>query len=112
MYDPQEQLVFNSEIAVAVLGRAGEFVLIHLDDAIEDAMAAAIAKGYGYCGTLAVVKGQAAAKCEPDPDSVYTMMHAALAFVQQVADRLKQPPEGDAVQFLEHLYALEDPRRE
>jgi hypothetical protein len=112
MYDA-EQLILDSEIAMAVLGAAGDFVLIGLgpDDEIEAAMATAVKRGFSYCGVLVVTKdGQAAAKCEPDMDSISTCLKAALAFAHVVADRLKQPPKGDGVEWLKKLHELRDPR--
>lgn len=56
--DAQEQLVFESEISVAVLGRGAEFVLIRLNGEIdEDATVRAAEKGYRYCGCLGVKDG-------------------------------------------------------
>lgn len=107
--DEQEQLAFDSEIAFGVLGRAGEFTLIPLAGDEDGALTVeAFARGHRYCGVLAVVDGQAAAKCEPDMDAVYTMMHAGLAFAQMVADRLK--PKNDFVRFAEGLFRLSDTR--
>jgi hypothetical protein len=109
--DAQEQLVMEGEISVAVLGKGAEFVLIELQGEIdEDATDAAREKGYTYCGVLGVKDGTAGAKCEPHPDCVFTMMHAALAFAQLVADRLKQKPKGDGVAWLQRLFELPDTR--
>src|SRR5258708_13337164 len=108
--DAMEQLVFDSEISVAVMGRGGEFVLVRLDGGIDEtATEEAARKGYAYCGCLGIKDGVPGAKCEPDPDCVYTMMHAGLAFAQLVADRLKQKPKGDGVECLTRLFALPDP---
>jgi hypothetical protein len=109
--DTTEQLILDSEVACAVLGRAGEFVLIFLDGKIENAMEAAICRGWGYCGTLVVTKtGQPDVICEPDPDSVYTLMRAGLAFAQLVAERLRPKPEDDSLAWLEALHHLPDTR--
>lgn len=109
--DAHELLVSESEYSVAVVGRAGEFYLFPTREPIDEAAkAAALRRCFGYCGVMGVKNGQASAQCEPTPDAVYTMMHAALAFAQQVADRLRPPTKGDAVEWLESLYRLEDTR--
>lgn len=108
--DEQQQLTWDSEVSVAVLGRGGDFVLVNLADPIEDASKEAQVKGFHFCGVLAVKSGEPIAKCESDMDSVYTMMHAGLEFARLVADRLKQQQAGDAVAWLGRLYTLEDPR--
>jgi len=109
--DATEQLVFDSDIAVGVLGKGGDFVLVPLDGAIEAAMEAAVLRGWNYCGCYAVTKtGQPGVRCEPDPDSIFTMMYAALAFAQLVAERLRPKPKGDGVEWIEALYRLPDTR--
>ena len=111
--DAQEQLAWDGEAAVAVLGRGENFVLISLDGPIDEAVTIdALSKGYRWCGVMGVINGQAAAKSEPGPDAVYTMMHAALAFAQRVAERLRPPKAdvGDEVEWLERLYRLPDTR--
>jgi hypothetical protein len=111
--DAHEQLAWDSEagVSVAVLGKGEDFVLISLDGQIDEAATAtALAKGFSYCGVLGIKNGQAAVKCEPDSNAVYTMMHAALAFAAQVAERLREKPKGDAVEWLESLYRLPDTR--
>jgi hypothetical protein len=40
------------------------------------------------------------------------MLHAALAFGQQVGDRLKHQQSGDGATWLERLWKLPDPRME
>ena len=65
--------------------------------------------GWCYVSCLAVVDGQAGAKCEPHPDAAYTMLHAALAFAQQVAARLRAKHD-DRVAWLDALYRLPDTR--
>jgi hypothetical protein len=64
------------------------------------------ARGFNYCGVLALVNGEPAAKCESDADAVYTMMHAGLVFTRMMADRLRQQPQGDSVAWLEKLWTL------
>jgi hypothetical protein len=109
--DAHETLVFDSEISVAVMGRGGEFVLIRLDGGIDEAATEdAARKGYAYCGVLGVKDGQAGAKCEPNPDAIYTCLLASLAFAQLVADRLKQKPKGDGAEWLARLFELPDTR--
>jgi hypothetical protein len=108
--DAQEQLVWDSEISMAVVGKGGDFVLIDLGEVDDDVTKLALARGYAWCGVLGVKDGQPCANCEPNPDAALTMMHAALAFAQKVADRLRPPQKGDAVEWLESLYRLPDPR--
>ena len=108
--DAQEQLVLDSEKAVCVLGNGSAFMLVELDREVESAKEAAIERGFEYCGVMCVVRGQAVAQCEPRPDCWLTMMHAALAFTQLVADRLRPHPKGDALAWLEALYRLPDTR--
>jgi hypothetical protein len=101
----------ESEISVAVLGKGGDFVLIRLDGEIDaSATDAALARGFSYCGVMGVKNGQASVRCEPNPDAAVTMLHAALAFGTQVAERLRPQPEGDGVEWLERLYQLPDTR--
>jgi hypothetical protein len=108
--DAQEQMVMDSEISVGVLGKGADFVLIPIEDGPIDEAATedALSKGYVYCGVMGVKNGQPGVKCEPNPDAVFTMMHAALAFAQQVAEMLR--PKGDELEFLERLYRLQDGR--
>lgn len=111
VFDAQEQLVWDSEVSVAVIGKGGEFVLIRLDEngeGDEALIVEALKKDYAYCGVLGVKNGQAGAKCQPNPDAVYTMMHAGLAFAQEMAGRLK--PKDDSEQWLWRLWSLKDPR--
>ena len=106
--DSQERLVWNSDFAVGVLGSGEQFVLIPLkggDASTVDALKQdAFGKGYGYCGVLAVVDGEAQAKCEPDLSAVYTMMYAGLAFAHLVTDRIRQNRADDFVRFAAGLY--------
>jgi hypothetical protein len=108
--DAHEQLAFDSEICMGVLGRGGDFVLVRLAPIDEEATAAALAKGFVYCGVLGVKDGQA--KCEPHPDAVYTMMLAGLEFARLVAERLRPEaqPKGDGVAWIASLYQLPDTR--
>jgi hypothetical protein len=59
---------------------------------------------------LALVDGKPSAKVEPDPDALYTVIHASLAFALCVADKIKREQDGDAVEWLETLYRLPDSR--
>jgi hypothetical protein len=111
--DTQERMVMESEVSAAVLGRAGEFILVDLSGETDAAMEAARARGFSYCGCLAVVNGQATARPEPDADAMLTMLYAGLAFAHLVADRLTPPqPKSDSVEWLTRLYALPDTRPE
>jgi len=107
--DAQERLVFNSDLAVAVLGRGGNYLLVPLADAVDEAAREAEAMGYRYCGVLALTRdGRAAAECVPDPDAALTMVRAALGFAMRFAKRL----QGDSVEWCERLYRLPDSRPE
>ena len=112
--DHAEQMVMESEVSAAVLGRAGEFMLVDLGGETDTAMEAARARGFTYCGVFAVVNGQATARPEPDADAALTMLYAGLAFAHlRQADRLTPPPpKSDSVEWLTRLYALPDTRPE
>lgn len=118
--DTHEQIAFESEICAGVLGRAGEFVLIRLDQdeaGKQEALEGALSRGFVYCGVLGLKNGTAAVQSEPDPDALYTMMRASLAFGQFVAERIGVPPQepaapetGDAAEWLARLASLPDTR--
>jgi hypothetical protein len=110
--DAQEKLVFESDICVGVLGRGGEFVLVPLTGEIDGAITAdALAKGYSYCGCLGVTaSGEPGVRCEPSPEAASVMVLAALAFAQQIADRLRPPQKGDGAEWLTRLFLLPDMR--
>jgi hypothetical protein len=103
-----QQIAWNCSISAAVLGKGEEFVLCPLDEPTPASEALARAHGYVFCGVMGYdpQAGRSIAKCE-DPDSVITMMHAAFAFAQFVAARLK--PKSD---WLEKLWELPDTRTE
>ncbi len=109
--DAHQRLYEDSEICFGVLGRNGDFVLIDMALPLdENVTAEALAKGYAYCGVVAVKNGVYGAKCAPDPDSIFTMLQAAIAAAPLVADRLRHPEKGDGVLWLRQLYALPDLR--
>ncbi len=113
--DPVEQLVFESEICVGVLGKAGgDFILVPLmkDGPIDGAVTDAAERGYSYCGVLGIVNGVPGAKCEPDADadSILCCLLGSLAFARMVCDRIKPAPKGDAVEWLTKLHGLADTR--
>src|SRR5258708_38538898 len=109
--DAMEQLVFDSEISVAVMGRGGEFVIVRIDGGIDEAATEeAVRKGYAYCGCLGIKDGVPGAKCESNPDAIYTCLLASLAFARMVCERLKPPPKGDGVEWLTRLFVLPDTR--
>ena len=111
--DATEQLVFESEICVGVLGKAGgDFILVPLKDGPVDGTVtdAAIERGYRYCGVLGIVNGVPGAKCEPDPDSILCCLLASLAFARMVCDRIKPAAKGDFDEFMARMWALEAPR--
>jgi hypothetical protein len=109
--DAHQQLAFDSEFSVAVMGNAGEFILIQLGEPLDDNVTRkAIERGFRYCGCLGVKDGVPGVRCEPDADAVFTMLFAGLEFAVMVAARLRQKPKGDGVEFLERLFALQDTR--
>ena len=111
--DAQEQLVWDGQFSAAVLGKGSDFALISLEDEERidgPALQEAIAKGFRYCGVMAVVNGQAAARCEPDPDSVLTMMHAAFAFARIAAEHIKTATAAKSAAWLQQLFELPDSR--
>lgn len=111
--DDQQRLAFDGEIAYAVLGRDGEFALVQLYVARDEAVIAeARERGYRYCGVLAVIDGIPAARYDPDLDSVLCCFLASLKFAGLVSDRIQPAPKDDSVDFLTRLYALPDTRDE
>jgi len=109
--DAQEKLAWDGELSAAVLGRGEDFTLVFLDGPINEvATANATGRGFEYCGVLAVVDGQCHAMCEPHPGAVYPMLHASLAFAQQVAHKPKPEQSGDSVDWLRRLWNLPDTR--
>lgn len=113
--DATQKLVFDAEISVGVLGKGESFVLVPLTEPgplPQAVLDGAKRRDLAFVGVLGVVDGEAFARCEPGVGAIYTMMHAALAFAQQVADRLR--PRGNGVGWLdlERLWELPDPRGE
>ncbi len=111
--DALEKLVWDADDAVGVLGRGEDYVLVPLDgqgpipqEAIDDANR----RGFRFCGVLAIMNGQAAAKCEADPDAVGVMMLAAIGFAQQAAEKLKAKPKDEGAEWLRRLWELPDTR--
>lgn len=106
----RDMIQLNPEISVGVLGRGGEFVLVPTDQDVEPAMEEAARRGWKYCGFFVVTRrGEPGVRCEPDPDSIYTMLLASLAFAQLVAERLK--PKDDFEKFAEWLACTFRPAR-
>lgn len=112
----QELLVTKGDTAVAVIsrGRGEGFMFIRLDVgpyALDAVIADAHAKGFDtFAGAMAVVNGQAVARCNPGLDNMRVMMAAAFEYARLVADRLQTQPKDDFVEFAERLWSLEDPR--
>lgn len=103
--DAIEQLVWDSETAVAVLGAGDDFTLVELSRdgqplpqaVLDDAKR----RGFMFCGVLVVgPNGEPAAKCEPGAGTAYTMLHAALV-------AFRDEPKKD---WLERLWELPDAR--
>src|SRR5437870_4021808 len=104
------RLILESDatsIVVGVLGKGAEFVFIPLDEkeAHEKRIELSVARGMCFCGLMAYSPRtqESAAKCEPDPECITTMMHAAYGFAEFVRDRLakkikaEQSPRGYGV---------------
>ena len=101
----------DAELCYGVLGGGGAFVLFDLLAPLdEDAIEAARARGLCYCGALGLKDGVAEARVEPDADSAFTMVGAALEFARIVSAKLAPPATGDEVEWLNALHALEVPR--
>ena len=101
----------TAELCYGVIGTMGEFVLVDMLEPVQTPeVLAAVARGWGFCGTVALTDGVPSATCEPDPDSWLTMAHAGLAVAQLIADRLKIPGKGDSLEWLERLHRLPDTR--
>lgn len=111
----QHALILKAEQSAVVFAHGDGFVLAEVRDGVLDtaAIQATPGKDYILAGVLAVVDGQIEAKCQPDVNSIYTMMRASLAFAVMVVDRLRQPqPQGDSAEWLQQLFKIPDPRNE
>ncbi len=110
--DATEKLISNSKISVGVMGKAdGDFILFQLDKPLDlTAFADATERGFGYCGTLAVMEGRAVVEPAPQPEATRALLLASLEFARTVAEHLRPEPQGDAVVWLESLYRLPDAR--
>ena len=111
MHDRTEQLVFECDFSVSVLGRGAVYILIDNQAPNDpDLVAYATAKGLTWRGVLGMKNGVPRVECGPDPESAVTMAHAGLAFCVAHAEHLRRASEGDSVDWLRALYALPDPR--
>lgn len=107
-WDTQGWLLVDTEVNAAVYGAGGDFMLVYLDQngkGDEALVMEAIRREYVLCGVLSVMGEHAGAKCLPNPDAVYTMMHAAIAFVQDMPGRLS------SASWLTRLLELPDTRK-
>ena len=106
----------TTEHPVAVMGTGGEFELVPLlsSDPLPETFTSEMrARRFHLCGILGIRAGVPDAKVEKDPDSLYTVLMATLAYAQQVADEIKRKGnggDGDGVDWLEQLHQLPDPR--
>ena len=109
--DAQEQLVWDSVVSVAVLGKGREFILIALPTDAADAvkMAEAKRREFFYCGVLGIRDGQPSAESS-GPETAFTLTLAALAFAQEMAEAGRLRPKDDFVRFAEALWRLPDNR--
>ncbi len=116
LQESQRQLIRESEFTVVVLGKGEDFVLLRCNGNDDDSDVAeardAGERGMRFCGVLALTQdGQLKADIDPrNISAVYTMTFARLAFVHLVADRLKQKPKGDGVEWLTRLFVMPDTR--
>lgn len=109
--DAIAQLVWDSQISVAVLGRGNDFILIPLNETgvpmSETLLATARDRDFVFAGVFGFINGEAKCKSE-SLDALPTMCAAIPAFVEFLRERLA--PKSDAVDWLTKLHALEDPR--
>ena len=112
--DEQQQIAWNCEISVAVLGNAetGEHMLIELGregyPLSEAEVLKARLKNFVYAGVMGYAEGVANAKAEPGPDCWRIMCAATPAFLTYLSGKLK--PLCDSVDWLEKLHQLPDTR--
>lgn len=113
-----EQIISDSQISAFILGNftTREFVLV--DTALWPVPDCLQGRGFVFVGTTGIVNGapRTAFAVELDDASLSAI---AMAWVQYLAARIiphlqplkpLNPPAENSVQFLERLYALEDPR--
>ena len=106
-----DELIRESEICFAVMGRDGRFSLFEITapkPLDEELVSAVVANGYSYCGVVGLSGGLVLTRHEPDPDSWITVAHAARAAALAIGDRLRG--KCDTSDWLELLYALPDRR--
>lgn len=112
--DPQQQLVWDSEISAVVLGKGEQYFLIPLhfnEHAQAVTLSIARERGYAYCGVMGFKDGQCAVKCEPGME--LTMCAAAFGFaLLHVAPKLSAAQTDDSLDWLTKLHALKDEREE
>ena len=114
--DPQQQLVFDSEISAAVLGKGSEFVLIPLpkQTPLDKAQVTRCnARGFLLAGFLGLKEGHVRVERESaHPEAAEPLLHGAIAFCLQNADKLQSDSSADSIRWLEQLYSLPDLREE
>ncbi|MGA2203033.1 MAG: hypothetical protein ABSG40_13810 [Terriglobales bacterium] len=103
--DRIEQIAWDSEYAMAVLGKGTDFLLVDLDTTMpEEVRQDAVTRGYRFCGIFGFRNGRTESQFEPDPEAFAVMNCALFRFVQLVASKLTH------VDTLERLYRLPDTR--
>ena len=106
--DAMEKIANDCKPAMAVLGRAGDYVVVDLAAPSQAAIDFAKEKQFCYCGVVGLENGQLRADCVKDLDAACIMLKAIAWFASP-----KVAPQGDAVGWLERLWNLpEDPRAE
>jgi hypothetical protein len=110
--DTTEQLVWDSEVSYAVLGRDRDFVLVrlHVNGETEATqLAEAKRRNFFYAGVLGLRDGQPSAESS-GPETAFTLTLAALAFSQEMAASGRLRPKDDFCVFAEALFRLPDNR--
>lgn len=104
-FDEQEQLVWDAQVAVAVLGKGTNILLVDMDELMtEEARSFARIGGYEFAGVLGYHwDGRVESRCEANPEAIQLCLHAAFGFAEFVAKKIKK---GDSLEFLERLWKL------
>jgi hypothetical protein len=106
-----DELIRESEICFAVMGRDGQFTLFEVTapgPLDEDSVSSAVAKGYGYCGVVGLTGGLVLTRHEDDADSWRTVTMSSRAVARLIA--MRRAAEVASVDWCEALHTLSDPR--
>lgn len=95
---------------VMVLGARGDFLLLPLGGPIPlPRLAEATRRGFHFCGVVALVDGKPEVAAESDPDSLFIMALAGVAWAYPLQSK-RVHSGGDGEDWLERLYRLPDTR--